>query len=78
MSSITYIHRVGRTGRYSDVGIALTFISDLMFVKMTEEEQKIKFAEMVKEEDIIKMTVDCYNRNESIVEGNEKHRYQED
>lgn len=28
MSSIAYIHRVGRTGRYSDEGIGLTFISE--------------------------------------------------
>lgn len=28
VSSITYIHRVGRTGRYSDEGIGLTFIDE--------------------------------------------------
>lgn len=27
-SPSTYIHRVGRTGRYSDEGIALTFVDD--------------------------------------------------
>lgn len=37
MSSVAYIHRVGRTGRYSDEGIALTFISNDIFIKMTED-----------------------------------------
>ena len=32
LSSTTYIHRVGRTGRYSDSGIALTFVNDSHFV----------------------------------------------
>lgn len=57
MSSIAYIHRVGRTGRYSDQGIALTFISDQLFIKMTENQQKIKFKEMGSEQQVIKMTV---------------------
>lgn len=43
ISSITYIHRVGRTGRYSDEGIALTFVSNNNFIKLTEQEQKIEF-----------------------------------
>lgn len=42
-SPITYIHRVGRTGRYSDEGIALTFVKDDIFIKLTEADQKIKF-----------------------------------
>ena len=45
-SPSTYIHRVGRTGRYSDEGIALTFVEDEVFIKVTEEEQKIKFIPM--------------------------------
>jgi superfamily II DNA/RNA helicase len=32
----SYIHRVGRTGRYSDEGIALTFVSSNIFVKLAE------------------------------------------
>ena len=32
LSSTSYIHRVGRTGRYSDEGIALTFVSDKIFI----------------------------------------------
>ena len=32
----SYIHRVGRTGRYSDEGIALTFVSSGIFVKLAE------------------------------------------
>lgn len=35
-SPSTYIHRVGRTGRYSDEGIALTFVDDEVFIKVTE------------------------------------------
>jgi superfamily II DNA/RNA helicase len=46
LSSTAYIHRVGRTGRYSDEGIALTFVGSNLFPKMAEEEQKIKFQEM--------------------------------
>lgn len=41
--STAYIHRVGRTGRYSDEGIALTFVSSNVFIKLAEDEQKIKF-----------------------------------
>lgn len=44
VSSIAYIHRVGRTGRYSDEGIGLTFIDESSahgFIKMTEKEQNI-------------------------------------
>jgi len=40
VSSITYIHRVGRTGRYSDEGIGLTFVEENVgekFIKMTEQ-----------------------------------------
>ena len=29
-----YIHRVGRTGRYSDEGVALTFVANNVFVKL--------------------------------------------
>lgn len=51
ISATTYIHRVGRTGRYSDEGLGLTFISKNdpngeLFIKMTEQEQKIKFNKM--------------------------------
>jgi len=56
VSSITYIHRVGRTGRYSDEGIGLTFIEESMgdkFIKMTEQEQKIEFHAMISEEKIL-------------------------
>jgi superfamily II DNA/RNA helicase len=41
--STAYIHRVGRTGRYSDDGIALTFVTNNIFIKLAEEEQKIQF-----------------------------------
>ena len=78
MSSVAYIHRVGRTGRYSDEGIALTFISEPVFIRMVEEEQKVKFEEMGREEDIIQATVECYNKNEAIDEETGKHRFQED
>ena len=31
-SPITYIHRVGRTGRYSDEGVALIFVENELFI----------------------------------------------
>jgi superfamily II DNA/RNA helicase len=34
LCSTAYIHRVGRTGRYSDEGIALTFVSSNIFIKL--------------------------------------------
>ena len=74
LSSTSYIHRVGRTGRYSDEGIALTFISNDIFPKMTEQEQKIQFDQMASEDQIVNMTVECYNKNERIVE-DDKHPY---
>lgn len=75
LSSTTYIHRVGRTGRYSDEGIALTFVSDNTFVKIAEQQQKITFKEMKSEEQVVKLTVDCFFKNERITE-QDKHRYQ--
>lgn len=75
LSSTTYIHRVGRTGRYSDEGIALTFVESGVFVKMAEEEQKIKFQEMASEEEVVKLTMDCFYKNERITE-EDKHRFE--
>lgn len=66
MSSNAYIHRVGRTGRYSDQGIALTFVSNMIFPKIAEEEQKIKFQEMKSEDEVVKKTVECFFKNERI------------
>lgn len=43
MCPTAYIHRVGRTGRYSDEGIALTFVSSNIFIKLAEEQEKIQF-----------------------------------
>lgn len=43
LCSTAYIHRVGRTGRYSDEGVALTFVSSNVFIKIAGDEQKIKF-----------------------------------
>ena len=68
---------MGRTGRYTDKGVALTFMSNNVFAKLTEEEQKIKFQEMKSEDEIIKMTVDCFLKNEKIAE-TDKHRYEQD
>jgi superfamily II DNA/RNA helicase len=73
--STAYIHRVGRTGRYSDEGIALTFVSSNIFIKLAEEEQKIKFQEMKSEADIIRLTVECTLKNTKDTEENSKHRF---
>jgi superfamily II DNA/RNA helicase len=43
LSPTAYIHRVGRTGRYSDEGIALTFVASNIFIKLAEEQEKIQF-----------------------------------
>lgn len=75
MSPIAYIHRVGRTGRYSDEGIALTFVNNDTFIKLTEDDQKIKFMEMKSEEEIIKVTLECSGNNQMIA-ADEKHRYE--
>jgi len=74
LSSTAYIHRVGRTGRYSDEGIALTFVSSSIFPKMAEDEKKIKFQEMTSEEEIVKKTVECFYKNERIA-NEDKHRF---
>lgn len=34
-----------------------------VFVKMAEEEQKIKFQEMASEEEVVKLTMDCFYKN---------------
>jgi superfamily II DNA/RNA helicase len=75
LSSTAYIHRVGRTGRYSDEGIALTFVPNSIFVKLAEEEQKISFQEMKSEEDVVSRTVECFYKNERIAK-EDKHRYE--
>jgi superfamily II DNA/RNA helicase len=77
MCPTAYIHRVGRTGRYSDEGTALTFVSSNIFVKLAEEEQKIHFQEMKNEDEIIKLAVDCSLKNEKAAE-NDQHRYEYD
>lgn len=80
VSSIAYIHRVGRTGRYSDEGIGLTFIDEATgdkFVKMTEQEQKIEFLKMESEEKIIEEALMCSKKNSAIPEDG-KHRFEND
>jgi superfamily II DNA/RNA helicase len=67
-SPSTYIHRVGRTGRYSDEGIAMTFVEDEVFIKVTEEEQKIKFIPMKNEQQIVDEALKCSMRNGKITE----------
>lgn len=73
----SYIHRVGRTGRYSDEGTALTFVSSNIFVKKAEEEQRIAFQEMGSVEEIVRLAVDCSQKNELAAE-KEQHRYEYD
>ena len=70
-----YIHRVGRTGRYSDQGVALTFVGSEVFVKVAEEQQKIKFQKMSSIKEVVDLAEDCSNKNE-IVELVEEHRYE--
>jgi len=41
--SSAYIQRVGRTGRYINDGIALTFVTNNIFIKLAEQEQQIQF-----------------------------------
>lgn len=68
---------MGRTGRYSDEGIALTFVDDEVFIKVTEEEQKIKFIPMKNEQQIVDEALNCSMRNEKITEDS-KVRYDND
>lgn len=69
LSPVAYIHRVGRTGRYSDEGISLTFLRDSgIFIKLTEEDQKIKFIPMISEDDIIQKARECAGNNEARAE----------
>lgn len=65
---------MGRTGRYSDEGIALTFVNSPVFPRLAEEEQKIKFEEMVSEAEVVKKTVECFFKNERIAK-EDKHRF---
>ncbi len=68
---------MGRTGRYSDEGIALTFVDDEVFIKVTEEEQKIKFLPMKSEQQIIEEALNCSQKNEKITEDS-KLRHEND
>lgn len=54
MDSATYLHRVGRAGRYNTKGIAVSFVSseeDKKMLKDIEETYKITIAEMPKKID---------------------------
>lgn len=79
MSSITYIHRVGRTGRYSDEGIALTLTDKgpegQKFITMCETEQKIEFVKMGSVESIVEEALKCSKKNEVLGE-NSQHRFE--
>ena len=68
VSATTYIHRVGRTGRYSDEGLGLTFKTKgdpngELFVKMAEQEQKISFKRMKGVVEIVEEALICSKKN---------------
>lgn len=63
---MTYIHRVGRTGRYTDEGIALTFVKDKIFGKLAEKEQKIEIKEMISEKQIVDEMLVCSKKNDEL------------
>lgn len=59
---------MGRTGRYSDEGIALTFIENESerFVDMVEKEEKVEFQKMTSEIDILHQAIACAKKNEEL------------
>lgn len=46
VSDVMYIHRAGRTGRYTDTGVALTFTEGMALVNMVSRNQKVAFNEL--------------------------------
>lgn len=46
VSDVMYIHRAGRTGRYTDTGVALTFTEGMALVNMVSRNQKVTWNEL--------------------------------
>lgn len=63
ISDVNYIHRAGRTGRYTDTGVALTFVSSNELVSMVCKNQKVTFSEMKNAEDFVIESEKCYLHN---------------
>lgn len=43
ISETNYIHRVGRTGRYTDTGVGVTFVKDNRLVEAVTAKHKVTF-----------------------------------
>lgn len=64
ISDVNYIHRAGRTGRYTDTGVALTFVTNMDLVNMVSKNQKVTFSELPSPKDIVAESERCYLHNE--------------
>ena len=55
-----YLHRVGRTGRHNDKGLALTFVQKSEMTRLVEGIKKIHKIEIVEMQDPIKLTDEVF------------------
>ena len=55
-----YLHRVGRTGRHNDRGIALTFVENINLKRMVEGMKKIHKIDITEMQDPVKLAEDVF------------------
>jgi superfamily II DNA/RNA helicase len=60
---VNYIHRVGRTGRYTDTGVAVTFVRSPNLVNVVSENHKVTFSELTDINKLIEEAEKCFERN---------------
>lgn len=72
ISDVNYIHRAGRTGRHTDTGVALTFVSGNELVNMVSQNQKVKFEELQSVEELVMAAEKCYLENKKAEEAENK------
>lgn len=63
ISETNYIHRVGRTGRYTDTGVGLTFVKGNELEKAVISRHKVEFREVKSIDQILEQSDQCFEAN---------------